>query len=73
MIYGLHSPDFFDRALFQDFINELRKLDVLRRNDEGNLEFDDDITSIGEDARLVLGEEIRHSILSLTFSGDGDG
>ena len=72
MIYGLHSPDFFDRALFQDFITELRQLNVLRRNGDGNLEFDDDITSIGEDARLVLGEEIRHSILSLTFSSDGD-
>ena len=68
MIYGLHSPDFFDRALFQDFIRMLRELNVLRRNKDGLLEFDDDITSIGEDARLVLGEEIRHSILSQTFS-----
>jgi glycerol-3-phosphate O-acyltransferase len=71
MIYGLHSPDFFDRALFQDFINALREQEVLRRNAEGFLEFDDDIQRIGEDARLVLGEEIRHSILSLTFSGPG--
>jgi len=71
MIYGLHSPDFFDKALFQDFINALRELGVLRRNAAGFLEFDDDIQRIGEDARLVLGEEIRHSILSLTFSGPG--
>lgn len=66
MIYGLHSPDFFDKALFRDFIAQLRQQDVLRRNDDGRLEFDEDITRIGEDARLVLGEEIRHSILSLT-------
>ena len=72
MIYGLHSPDFFDRALFHDFISELRELEVLRRNAAGNLEFDEDITRIGEDARLVLGEEIRHSILSLTFSESTD-
>ena len=71
MIYGLHSPDFFDKALFQDFINNLRQLQVLRRNAAGFLEFDDDIEQIGDDARLVLGEEIRHSILSLTFSGPG--
>jgi glycerol-3-phosphate O-acyltransferase len=68
MIYGLHSPDFFDKALFQDFIRKLREQEILRRNDEGLLEFDDDINGIGEDARLVLGEEIRHSILSLTFA-----
>jgi len=71
MIYGLHSPDFFDKALFRDFIKVLRQRDILRRNAAGFLEFDDDINRIGEDARLVLGEEIRHSILSLTFSGPG--
>jgi glycerol-3-phosphate O-acyltransferase len=71
MIYGLDSPDFFDKALFQDFIETLREWDVVRRNAAGFLEFDEDIKQIGEDARLVLGEEIRHSILSLTFSGPG--
>ena len=71
MIYGLHSPDFFDKALFRDYIRTLRERDVLRRNTAGFLEFDDDINRIGEDARLVLGEEIRHSILSLTFSAPG--
>ena len=70
MIYGLHSPDFFNKALFHDFIRMLQDLDVLRRNADGKLEFDGDLTSIGADARLVLGEEIRHSILSLTFGGD---
>jgi glycerol-3-phosphate O-acyltransferase len=71
MIYGLHSPDFFNKSLFHDFIKTLQEQDVLRRNAEGGLEFDDDITSIGADARLVLGEEIRHSILSLTMA-DGN-
>jgi len=71
MIYGLHSPDFFDKALFQDFIRTLRENDAVRRNEAGFLEFGEGIERIGEDARLVLGEEIRHSILSLTFSGPG--
>ena len=70
MIYGLHSPDFFNKSLFHDFIKTLQDQDVLRRNSDGALEFDDAITSIGADARLVLGEEIRHSILSLTVTGD---
>jgi glycerol-3-phosphate O-acyltransferase len=69
MIYGLHSPDFFNRTLFQDFFKTLHEQDVLRRNSAGLIEFDHDITSIGSDARLVLGEEIRHSILSLTMTG----
>ena len=66
MIYGLHSPDFFNKSLFHDFIKTLQAQSVLRRNDDGLLEFDDNIESIGADARLVLGEEIRHSILSMT-------
>lgn len=67
IIYGLHSPDFFNRALFQDFIRQLQGIGVIRRNGDGMLEFDDNITNIGADARLVLGEEIRHSILSMTM------
>ena len=70
MIYGLHSPDFFNKTLFHDFIHMLLDQDVLRRNSDGLLEFDEGVESIGADARLVLGEEIRHSILSLTVSGD---
>jgi glycerol-3-phosphate O-acyltransferase len=67
MIYGLHSPDFFNQALFHDFIRKLQEQGVVSRNNDGLLEFDDTIVSIGKDARLVLGEEIRHSILSLTM------
>jgi glycerol-3-phosphate O-acyltransferase len=70
MIYGLHSPDFFNRSLFQDFIRTLQDHEILRKNAHGHLEFDENIVSIGADARLVLGEEIRHSILSLTISED---
>jgi glycerol-3-phosphate O-acyltransferase len=66
MIYGLHSPDFFNRTLFHDYIAKLQSIDVVRKNADGKLEFDETLTDIGADARLVLGEEIRHSILSLT-------
>ncbi|HEX5788517.1 MAG TPA: glycerol-3-phosphate 1-O-acyltransferase PlsB [Woeseiaceae bacterium] len=72
MIYGLHSPDFFNQTLFQDFIRMLQDQDVLRRNADGKLDFDEGIESIGADARLVLGEEIRHSILSLTAVESAD-
>ena len=72
MIYGLHSPDFFNKTLFHDFIRGLQDQQVLRRNAEGLIEYDDAIKSIGADARLVLGEEIRHSILSLTVPEDSE-
>ncbi|MGB5624987.1 MAG: glycerol-3-phosphate 1-O-acyltransferase PlsB [Woeseiaceae bacterium] len=72
MIYGLHSPDFFNKTLFHDFIRSLQDQRVLRRNGSGLIEYDDNIKSIGADARLVLGEEIRHSILSLTVPEAND-
>ncbi len=72
MIYGLHSPDFFNKTLFQDFIRMLQAQSVVRKNEDGLLEFDDSIENIGADARLVLGEEIRHSILSLTVAEQRD-
>ena len=34
MIYGLHSPDFFNKTLFHDFIRELQNQEVLVRNSE---------------------------------------
>ena len=70
MIYGLHSPDFFNQTLFHDFIRKLQEQEVLRKNGDGLLDFDADVVGIGADARLVLGEEIRHSILSLTMPGE---
>ena len=70
MIYGLHSPDFFNKTLFHDFIRKLQEQEVLRRNGNGLLDFDEDVVGIGADARLVLGEEIRHSILSLAVAED---
>ena len=72
LIYGLHSPDFFNKTLFHDYVRKLLDLEVLRRNQDGLLEFDADIVGIGADARLVLGEEIRHSILSLTVNDKQD-
>ncbi|MGI9219668.1 MAG: glycerol-3-phosphate 1-O-acyltransferase PlsB [Woeseiaceae bacterium] len=70
MIYGLHSPDFFNKSLFHDFIRKLQDQEVLTRNQDGLLDFDEVLVGIGADARLVLGEEIRHSILSLTVPED---
>lgn len=64
--YGLRSPDFFDRRLFQMFIGGLRENELLWRNAEHRLCFKDGLTRVQIDARLMLGEQIHHSILSIT-------
>jgi glycerol-3-phosphate O-acyltransferase len=66
MLYGFNSPEFFDRALFENFIDLLRERGVLRAGDGGNLEFDEVLVRVAADAQLVLSEQIRHSILQVT-------
>ncbi|HVY79419.1 MAG TPA: glycerol-3-phosphate 1-O-acyltransferase PlsB [Steroidobacteraceae bacterium] len=68
MLYGINSPEFFDRALFKNFIDLLRARGVIRVSAGGKLEFDDVLTRVAADAQLVLNEQIRHSILQVTHS-----
>ena len=65
MLYGFNSPEFFDRALFANFIDLLRERGVIRLGAAGNLEFDEVLVRVAADAQLVLSEQIRHSILQV--------
>ena len=66
MLYGFNSPEFFDRALFENFIDLLRERGVIRVGAGGSLEFDEVLVRVAADAQLVLSEQIRHSILQVT-------
>jgi len=66
MLYGFNSPEFFDRALFSNFIDLLRERGVVRVGGSGNLEFDEVLVRVAADAQLVLSEQIRHSILQVS-------
>jgi glycerol-3-phosphate O-acyltransferase len=66
MLYGFYSPEFFDRALFENFINLLRERGVIKVGEAGKLEFDEVLVRVAADAQLVLSEQIRHSILQVT-------
>jgi len=64
-LYGFYSPEFFDRTLFEGFVALLRRQGVLRADVEGRLVFGEELALIAEDARLVLSEQLRHSILQV--------
>jgi glycerol-3-phosphate O-acyltransferase len=68
LLYGFNSPEFFDRSLFEHFIDLLRERGVIRASAAGKLEFDEVLIHVAEDAQLVLNEEIRHSILQVTHA-----
>jgi glycerol-3-phosphate O-acyltransferase len=66
LLYGLDSPEFFDRSMFGNFIGLLRARGVVRAREDGNLEFDDVLLRVAQDAQFVLSEQLRHSILQVT-------
>jgi glycerol-3-phosphate O-acyltransferase len=66
MLYGLAAPEFFDKAMFRDFIDLLRQRGVVRADGEGKLTYDEALLAVAEDAHVVLSEQIRNSILQVT-------
>jgi glycerol-3-phosphate O-acyltransferase len=66
LLYGLNSPEFFDRAMFSNFIDLLRGRRVIRNSAGGKLEFDDVLMRVAADAQFVLSEQLRHNILQVT-------
>jgi glycerol-3-phosphate O-acyltransferase len=66
MIYGFNSPEFSDRAMFDNFISLLLRRRVIRNDDAGRLVFDEVFLRVAADAEFVLSEQIRHSILQVT-------
>jgi glycerol-3-phosphate O-acyltransferase len=65
VLYGLDSPEFFDRALFANFIALLRARGVIRAGEGGRLDFDEVLLRVAQDAQFVLSEQLRHSILQI--------
>ena len=67
VLYGMNSPEFFDKSLFRNFIDLLRRRQVVQTSEDGNLVYGDPLLGVAADAQFVLSEQIRHSILQVTL------
>ena len=67
ILYGLNAPEFFDKSLFRNFINNLKRDEIIQIDENGNIVYGENIDSIAEDARLVLNAELRQSILQVAI------
>ena len=66
LLYEINSPEFFDRALFGNFIDQLHARHVLTDTEDGKLAFEPTmLEAIVADAQLVLHEQVRNSILQV--------
>jgi len=68
ILHGLNAPEFFDKSLFKNLIEELLEREVLTLNDDGNIEFGERIENIANDAKVLLNAELRRSILQVTLN-----
>ena len=66
LLQELSGPEFFDKALFRGFIQQLRAFEVVGTDAAGRLTFDRTLIDAIEDARRILSREVRHGILKLT-------
>jgi len=67
LLYGLNSPEFFDKSLFRNFIELLRRRGVVHIAADEKLSYGEPMLGVGADAQLVLSEQIRNSILQVTL------
>jgi glycerol-3-phosphate O-acyltransferase len=67
VLYGLNSPEFVDKSLFRNFIELLRRRNVIQVSEDKRLLFGEPLLGVAADAQLVLSEQIRHSILQVTL------
>ncbi|MCQ4165787.1 glycerol-3-phosphate 1-O-acyltransferase PlsB [Tahibacter harae] len=65
LLHELNAPEFFDKALFKGFIQQLRERKVIWTDDAGKLDFDAALNIVAKDAKVILSREIRHGILKL--------
>jgi len=64
MLHEFNAPEFYDRALFREFVAQLRKIGILTVSQDDKLVFDKRLEQISNDARFVLGESIRQEIVA---------
>jgi len=58
MLHEFNAPEFYDKALFKEFITVLRKTGYLSPNKDNKLVFDQRLEQISNDAKFILGEVI---------------
>jgi glycerol-3-phosphate O-acyltransferase len=66
LLYAPAAPEFFDRALFRGFIQKMREIGMVKVDAEGKLDYGDQLDAWDKDAKLILGRELRHTILKIT-------
>ena len=67
-LYELETPDFYDRSLFDNFVEMLIDCGFVTVDEEQRLTLELPLREIDEDVRLLLSGQVRHTILTMARS-----
>lgn len=70
VLYEFNSPEFFDKGIFRNFIETLKKVGFVRVDEEERLHFDERLSEMANQANLVLRPETLNTILHITSVSD---
>lgn len=68
ILHGLNAPEFFDKALFRNLIDELQERNILTLDEQQDIHFGERIENIADDTKILLNAELRRSILQVTLN-----
>jgi len=66
LLNGLDAPEFFDKALFKNFIQTLKALGVLTLNEDAKLDFDHRIQDVIDQAGSVIPDDVWYNVYQVT-------
>jgi glycerol-3-phosphate O-acyltransferase len=68
LLREFNAPEFFDKAIFRNFIDTLTKTGRAELRDDGRIHFGDELKKMSSEARYVLPADVRQTILHMARS-----
>ncbi|NNM51073.1 MAG: glycerol-3-phosphate 1-O-acyltransferase PlsB [Pseudomonadales bacterium] len=70
ILHEFNAPEFFDKALFRNFIITMQRMGLIGVNEQGLLTFDETLLRVAQESRSILDAGIRQTIVQMTRLDD---
>lgn len=71
-LYESNSPEFFDKTLFQSFLKELNRLNFIKTNEQGLIEYDERMVNMANYAQYILDDTTLSMLQAITNLKDDE-
>ncbi len=66
LLYEFNSPEFFDKTVLRNFIQQLQHYGLTEKDEAGKITFNEQLTTLDEEAQRILSPHISQSIQRIT-------